>query len=91
MGVKYRLCGIVDQDYDADNEKKMGIRRIVDQDEEKKMGICSIVEQSFEKKIVYVKQRKKDGCLMNSRLGLRQKTKKKKRKRKKISPPLVHR
>ena len=65
----------------------MGIGQIVDQDEEKKMGICSIVEQSFEKKIVYVKQRKKDGCLMNSRLGLRQKTK----KRKKISPPLVHR
>ena len=40
MGVKYRLCGIVDQDYDAVNEKKMGIVRIVDQDcEEKKMGI----------------------------------------------------
>ena len=40
MGVKYHLCGIVDQDYDADNEKKMGIGRIVDQDcEEKKMGI----------------------------------------------------
>jgi len=66
----------------------MGIGQIVYQDcEEKKMGIWSIVEQSFEKKIVYVKQRKKVGCLMNSRLGLRQKTK----KIKKISPPLVHR
>ena len=45
MGVKYRLWWIVDYDYDADNEKKMGIGQIVDQDcEEKKMGIWSIVE-----------------------------------------------
>ena len=40
MGVKYQLCGIVDQDCEVDDEKKMGIGRIVDQDcEEKKMGI----------------------------------------------------
>ena len=28
MDVKYRLCGIVDEDYDADNEKKMDVGRI---------------------------------------------------------------
>ena len=54
MGVKYRLCGIVDQDYDADNEKKMGIGRIVDQDcevdDEKKMNFGQIVEQNSDEK-----------------------------------------
>ena len=25
MGVKYRICQIVDQDYEVDNEKKMGV------------------------------------------------------------------
>ena len=45
MGVKYRLCWIVDKDYHAHKEKIIGIGRIVDQDcEEKKMGIWSIVE-----------------------------------------------
>ena len=49
MGVKYWLCGIVDLDYDADREKKMGIGQIVDQDSnKKKMGVkyrlCWIVD-----------------------------------------------
>ena len=39
MGVKYRLCGIVDQDYDADNEKKMDVGRIVDQNSDKKRWV----------------------------------------------------
>ena len=40
MGVKYRLSGIVDQDCEVDDEKKMGIELIVDQDsDKKKMGV----------------------------------------------------
>ena len=38
MGVQYRLCGIVDQDCEVDDEKKVGIRQIVYQNSDKKDG-----------------------------------------------------
>ena len=41
MSVKYRLCGIVDQDCEVDYEKKMGIGPIVDQNSAKKDG-CKV-------------------------------------------------